>query len=53
METEPVSVQKVPAPPGSPCRQQDSALTPTPTMPPPEEPSEDYEHSQSPAEMQL
>ncbi|XP_052044153.1 protein PML isoform X2 [Apodemus sylvaticus] len=43
-------MQKAPAPPGSPCQQPDSALTPTPTMPPPEEPTEDGEHSQSPAE---
>ncbi|XP_029399329.1 protein PML isoform X3 [Mus pahari] len=46
-------MQKAPAPPGSPCGQQESAPTPTPTMPPPEEPSEDYEHSQSPAEQAI
>ncbi|XP_031199834.1 protein PML isoform X4 [Mastomys coucha] len=46
-------MQKAPAPPGSSGRPQDSALTPTPTMPPPEEPSEDHEHSQSPAEQAI
>uniref|UniRef100_A0A8C8U629 Promyelocytic leukemia n=1 Tax=Peromyscus maniculatus bairdii TaxID=230844 RepID=A0A8C8U629_PERMB len=46
-------MQKAPSPTGSPCLQQDPALTPTPTMPPPEDPSEDHEHSQSPAEVLL
>ncbi|XP_076781648.1 protein PML isoform X2 [Arvicanthis niloticus] len=46
-------MQTAPAPPGSPCRPQDSALTPTPTMPPPEEPSGDHEHTQSSAEQAI
>ncbi|XP_028630371.1 protein PML isoform X2 [Grammomys surdaster] len=46
-------MQTAPAPPGSPCRPQDSALTSTPTMPPPEEPSKDQEHSQSSAEQAI
>ncbi|XP_059123977.1 protein PML [Peromyscus eremicus] len=46
-------MQKAPSPTGSPCLQQDPALTPTPTMPPPEDPSEDHEHSQSPAEQAM
>ncbi|XP_036047581.1 protein PML isoform X1 [Onychomys torridus] len=46
-------MQKAPSPTGSPCLQQDPALTPTPTMPPPEDPSEDHEHNQNPAEQAM
>ncbi|CAO2634833.1 Protein PML, partial [Lemmus lemmus] len=53
IETAPVSMQKAPASSGSPCLLQDPALAPTPTMPPPEDPSEDHEHNQSPAEARL
>ncbi|XP_038178772.1 protein PML isoform X2 [Arvicola amphibius] len=53
IETAPVSMQKAPASSGSPCLQQDPALAPTPTMPPPEDPSEDHQHNQSHAEQTL
>ncbi|XP_051012517.1 protein PML-like isoform X2 [Acomys russatus] len=46
-------MEKAPVSSGSPCLQQDPALAPTPTMPPPEDPSEDHEHSQSPAEQAM
>lgn len=53
IETALVSRQKAPASSGSPGLQQDPALAPAPTMPPPEDPSEDHEHNQSPAEVLL
>ncbi|XP_021503378.1 protein PML isoform X2 [Meriones unguiculatus] len=46
-------MQKAPASSGSSCLQRDPALTPTPTMPPPEDASEDHEHNQSPEEQAM